>query len=258
MLRIVDQHARPAPTVRDYNALTTSNLFSMQFGSNLGEGINSFIIDRSNILNGVAELKASLANSGSRRLSMYVQGYDGPWGSYPMKAGLKMPKEHEARLRELQFSAPGRFGSPYAIFLVLVAMHGHVIMVRLTDFVFEDDTGYSKYRMKFPKELKAVLDSCYLIVWGWEAQLDLLDAAFEGDPDWSYTKPGGSIKTSVAADWSTLDIAVINRFSEFGKVRTTTAAEFYDTRKNRNLLTVLEGLINDPGLIEGYDNRAKS
>ncbi|MCP4491816.1 MAG: hypothetical protein GY820_31595, partial [Gammaproteobacteria bacterium] len=128
----------------------------------------------------------------------------------------------------------------------------------MTDFVFEDDTGYSKYRMKFPKELKAVLDSCYLIVWGWEAQLDLLAAAFEGDPDWSYTKPGGSIKTSVAADWSTLDIAVINRFSEFGKVRTTTAAKFYDTRKNRNLLMVLEGLINDPGLIEGYDNRAKS
>ncbi len=87
VLRIVDQHARPAPTVRDYNALTTSNLFSTQFGSNLGEGINSFIIDRSNILNGVAELKASLAKSGSSRLCMDVRGYDGQWGSYPVKEG---------------------------------------------------------------------------------------------------------------------------------------------------------------------------
>ncbi len=53
-----------------------------------------------------------------------------------------MLKEHEERLHELQFSALGRFKGPHAIFLVLVTMHGHVIMVRLTDFVFEDDTGY--------------------------------------------------------------------------------------------------------------------
>ncbi|MCP4494088.1 MAG: hypothetical protein GY820_43315, partial [Gammaproteobacteria bacterium] len=93
-------------------------------------------------------------------------------------------------------------------------------------------------------------------MWGWEEQLMLLNASYQNDPNWTYTKAGSTLKRSVAEDWTTLDVAVINRFSEFGNIPTTTVKEFYDTRKNRDLLSVLEKLVNDPGYVKGHVNRA--
>ncbi|MCP4473745.1 MAG: hypothetical protein GY821_04110, partial [Gammaproteobacteria bacterium] len=173
-----------------------------------------------------------------------------------MPTGLKMPQENEARLRELQFAAPRKLEGEHAIFLVLVAMHGHPIVFRLSDFVEETNGQYSRFEMRFPVELKNILDTCDLIVWGWEEQLMLLNASYQNDPNWTYTKAGSTLKRTVAEDWTTLDVAVINRFSEFGKIPTTTVKEFYDTRKNRDLLCVLEKLVNDPGYVKGHVNRA--
>ncbi|MCP4491476.1 MAG: hypothetical protein GY820_29810, partial [Gammaproteobacteria bacterium] len=170
LMHIMNQAPRPVPAQGDYNALTTSNVFSSLFASHLGQGVNSEIIGRPNLLDGVDELKTSLNNSGSNRLSMYVQGYHGPWGSYPMPVGLKMPAEHEKRLRVLNFSAPGQLEGEHAIYLILVAMHGHPIVFRLADFVEEVNGQYSKYEMRFPTALKEVLDKCDLLVWGWEEQ----------------------------------------------------------------------------------------
>ncbi|MCP4474877.1 MAG: hypothetical protein GY821_10005, partial [Gammaproteobacteria bacterium] len=53
-----------------------------------------------------------------------------------------------------------------------------------------------------------------------------------------------------------MDLAVLNRFSEFGQIVSTTIKEFYDARKNRDLLAVLERLTNDPGHVKGFTNRA--
>ncbi|MCP4487964.1 MAG: hypothetical protein GY820_11685, partial [Gammaproteobacteria bacterium] len=100
VMHIMEQPERPVPSVGDFNALGTSNVFSTLFASNLGQGVNSQIIDRSNFADGIGELRTSLKNSGSSRLSLYVQGYNGPWGSFPMPTGLKMPQENEDRLRE--------------------------------------------------------------------------------------------------------------------------------------------------------------
>ncbi|MCP4475791.1 MAG: hypothetical protein GY821_14740, partial [Gammaproteobacteria bacterium] len=135
-------------------------------------------------------------------------------------------------------------------------MHGHPIVFRLADFVEEVNGQYSKYEMRFPTALKEVLDKCDLLVWGWEEQQALLNASFQNDPNWIYTPAGRSLKRTIAEDWTALDLAVLNRFSEFGQLVTTMIKEFYDTRKNRDLLAVLERLTNDPGHVRGFTNRA--
>ncbi|MCP4493908.1 MAG: hypothetical protein GY820_42400, partial [Gammaproteobacteria bacterium] len=91
VMRIMEQHERPVPHRGDHDALKTSNVFSMLMASSLGQSVNSQIIDRDNILDGVEELKASLRNSGRDRLTMYVQEYSGPWGSYQIPAGMSIP-----------------------------------------------------------------------------------------------------------------------------------------------------------------------
>ncbi|MCP4489915.1 MAG: hypothetical protein GY820_21740, partial [Gammaproteobacteria bacterium] len=137
-------------------------------------------------------------------------------------------------------------------------MHGHPIVFRLTDFVREESGEFSNYKMQFPKELKSVLDRCELIVWGWEEQRDLLDAAYECDPEWFYFPTTGAARTlrrSRAQDWNVLDIALLNRLSSFGELRVDTAAEFYNTDRNRSLVKVLDVLSNDPGSISKFENR---
>ncbi|MCP4490904.1 MAG: hypothetical protein GY820_26850, partial [Gammaproteobacteria bacterium] len=75
VVRIMNQHERQVPHRGDHDALKTSNVFSMLMASSLGQSVNSPIIDRDNILDGIDELKMSLRNSGSDRLAMYVQEY---------------------------------------------------------------------------------------------------------------------------------------------------------------------------------------
>ncbi|MCP4489593.1 MAG: hypothetical protein GY820_20095, partial [Gammaproteobacteria bacterium] len=53
VIHIMNQPERPVPTVGDYNALGTSNVFSALFASSLGQGVNSQIIDRSNYMDGL-------------------------------------------------------------------------------------------------------------------------------------------------------------------------------------------------------------
>ncbi len=56
-------------------------------------------------------------------------------------------------------------------------------------------------------------------------------------------------------DWGVLDIAVLNRFSSFGEIRVTTAKEFYNPRKNKDLVKVLDVLTNDLGSVKKFENR---
>ncbi|MCP4485827.1 MAG: hypothetical protein GY820_00645, partial [Gammaproteobacteria bacterium] len=93
-------------------------------------------------------------------------------------------------------------------------------------------------------------------MWGWEEQLSLLYGSFQNDPNSINTPAGRSLKRTIAEDWTALDLAVLNRFSEFGQIVSTTIKEFYDARKNRDLLAVLERLTNDPGHVKGFTNRA--
>ncbi|MCP4487776.1 MAG: hypothetical protein GY820_10735, partial [Gammaproteobacteria bacterium] len=200
VVHIMDQYEKVVPTRGDVNAYQLTNTFSTLFGTSLGECINSKVIDRTNLLDGIDDLKVSLANSGSRRLALYVQKYDGPRGTYPLREGLEMPAEHEEVLRKLHFSVPAKDEEPYAIYMVLCAMHGHPVFFRLSDFVTARRAAGGDYRMCFPTELKELLETCHLIVWGKEETIDLLDNTFNGSPGWNYRRVLAWKDQSVAED----------------------------------------------------------
>ncbi len=81
------------------------------------------------------ELRQSINDSGGPRVVVYIHRHGGPWGSTPLPDGLGLSDAIEVHLRELQWAAPGVQGVEYTIFMVLIAMGGHPIVFRLTNFM---------------------------------------------------------------------------------------------------------------------------
>ncbi|MCP4489936.1 MAG: hypothetical protein GY820_21845, partial [Gammaproteobacteria bacterium] len=192
VMHIMDQYDKPVPLRGDVDAMKLTNMFSLMFGTGLADSINSVVVDRSNLADGIQQLKSSIGASGDKRVAVYVQSYNGPRGNRPMPEGLDMPKEHEDRLRALQYSLPGREDEPYAVYMVVLAMNGHPIFFRLSDFAHENEDG--TYRMVFPSRLQAILETCTLLIWTKEEFEEILENTYHGTPGWNYTPKGSSIE----------------------------------------------------------------
>ncbi|MCP4491548.1 MAG: hypothetical protein GY820_30215, partial [Gammaproteobacteria bacterium] len=120
VVHLMDQYDKPVPLRGDVDAMKLTNMSSLMCGTGLADSINSVVVDRSNLADGIQQLKSSIGASGDKRVAVYVQSYNGPRGNRPMPEGLDMPKEHEDRLRALQYSLPGREDEPYAVYMVVL------------------------------------------------------------------------------------------------------------------------------------------
>ncbi|MCP4494743.1 MAG: hypothetical protein GY820_46685, partial [Gammaproteobacteria bacterium] len=161
-----------------------------------------------------------------------------------------MPKEFEQRLRELQFSLPSQQDSTYVNYLVIIAMHGHPVFFRLSDFAQKNNQD--EWCMVFPKQLQSVLAECTLLVWGKEEFVEHLENTYQGSPGWEYMPeaPAVPTKRSLPMDWSIIDLGLLNRGSVFGERPNLEAKDYYGRETNRGLLHVLHKLCNDHKLIQ--------